>query len=428
MSLKQSNSIVIDSDYKENNNNMSIDNDNNSTTSSSIQQQEDNVNIDSIDLENLQNCSLIPYISHFTWLFQKQLNMYCISTEQLEYALINHNNDITLYILLSRLLLTRIDRNKLNRTEYWSYNVCCEIIHIAYAFWFDQLDILYPNNDDNNNKRKLYNNNNVLVNDVDVTTELKYSRSIRTRYNNINPLQHTQFNELSSIDKANVIASLCDYYLNDENLEFTQYLRTLEPSHCRVDPITIDTLNDYAYYFFGFNDYRVYRSKIPKLKAYNHSLQRQNSNTINNNNDEEFILLTHNSDELNKYIKQLKNSKGKTESTKQLIQSLTQVYELCNNQEGHITKSINDELDNKQNKKSKFSTTVQPTRGSARLTATIELQQQKLQQQALLEEQKKLKRINEIQQRSIDYIKELLNYYRELTKAIHDREDNYNED
>lgn len=349
----------------------------------------------------------IPYVSHFIWLFQKQLNMPSITVTQYEHALQNSDTDTNMHILLTRILLSRIERNKLSKSESWDYNILCDVIQTTFAFWFDQNIYIDADN------YELNSGGEYDIDSTEVSIEYSYARIVQSQYQS-NPLHNCTFNELSAAIKAQVIYTICEYYLFDTEGEFIDHLRSLEPADCRVESIGSDN-NKSMYYYFGFNDYRVYKCTLTSLQL----LQRSYSNSAQSNTMQaqqpQFKLMTHNSDELNKLIRKFKHESGKTQNITDLIVALEQVVEICDSESGHTGTSS---ADQPPNKKPKLSSVQVPQRGSARLVQSMIEQQHKLQLEAELDAVKRTRRANELVERAQQYKTELIEYYRILRNAI----------
>jgi hypothetical protein len=142
----------------------------------------------------------------------------------------------------------------------------------------------------------------------------------------------------------------------------------------------------------------------------------------------EWTLVSDSPASLKELIKELKDRKSKKLVMERLIQALEEVYANCSEGKGHDGDSDDDEAGKKKKKGQKQEAAILPTRGSDRLQRVAMEHQQRLQERAAEEVNRKTRRARELEQRAEEYQGEMLMYLKALTKAINIMEGKYEEE
>jgi hypothetical protein len=160
------------------------------------------------DADLLHSSWHVPYIAHFTWLFQKQLNMKAVSIVELESSLMSASTSTLLHQLLTRLLIGKVERSRLQRGETYNYAVICTLLRFQFAFWFMTLEEMPEvgiGSDDEKTSSSSTRSRNKSATDPDdydisdheAREESSYSSTVRHQFSYINPLANHSFDELS---------------------------------------------------------------------------------------------------------------------------------------------------------------------------------------------------------------------------------------
>ncbi|ETV94188.1 hypothetical protein, variant [Aphanomyces invadans] len=227
--------------------------------------------IDFNDLAELRGMWQLPAACHILWLLQQPLKLKVYnSLREYEAALLNPTTSAVLEDVFTKLLLGKKERERLNcglglAYDWWSKRLQ-EFYSERYRKWNalkDKAKARQPTasaddvDDDNDSLDTIGLNDDDAVLLTTITTSLKPLGSQ-------NPLQTSEYKDLSPSLRCKVLLSLCETVVQQPgNLE---YIREMQDDDLRVTPIGVDRCgNQYFFYPQFYLERRVYRlSDDPK--------------------------------------------------------------------------------------------------------------------------------------------------------------------
>lgn len=228
-------------------------------------------------LAQLQRMWELPAVSHFIWLFQDCL---CVrgslfTPAALEAALLEPRGNPLALELLSKLVIPDIaTRRRVRPGAAFAYESAVRLAQLQLELWLSDRDAGARRARDRA-RVKRRGGGRAAAEDSDseshqnddkddaepgkgraVANEAVW-RVLEGSGLNENPLAKRQWHELSAADRLRVIKAFCDvrFALSPE---FVQHVRGLSAEDARVESLGPDSVGR-QYFYFGFNDCRVYR-------------------------------------------------------------------------------------------------------------------------------------------------------------------------